>query len=125
MSGLNKVMLIGNLGAEPESKTLGSGSQVCNFRIATSETWKDKDGKKQERTEWHRITAWGKLAEICSSYLHKGSKVYVEGRIQTDEYEKDGEKRFSTNIVISDMTMLDSKKGESSSAAPVDENAPF
>lgn len=103
---VNKVILAGRLGADPETKTLGSGSEVCNFTIATSEKWKDKDGNKQERTEWHRCTAWGKLAEICGKYLSKGKLVYVEGSLKTRSWDdKDGNKRYATEIHITDMQM--------------------
>ena len=113
-SGLNKVILIGNLGADPETRHSAGGSQVTNIRVATSESWKDKAGEKQEKTEWHRITFFGRLAEIASEYLRKGSMVYVEGRIETSTYEKDGEKRYSTSIVAKEMQML----GGKSSSAP-------
>ena len=88
MAGMNKVILIGNLGKDPEIRYTPSGTAVANFSIATSESWTDKEsGEKRERTEWHRIVAWGKLAEICGEYLHKGKQVYVEGRIQTRDWE--------------------------------------
>ena len=113
-SGLNKVILIGNLGADPETRHSAGGSQVTNIRVATSESWKDQSGEKQEKTEWHRITFFGRLAEIASEYLRKGSMVYVEGRIETSTYEKDGEKRYSTSFVAKEMQML----GGKSSGAP-------
>ncbi|MCX6164958.1 MAG: single-stranded DNA-binding protein [Ignavibacteriae bacterium] len=107
--GLNKVMLIGRLGKDPELKYTEKGTAYCNFSIATDESYKDENGNKVERTEWHNIVAWRKLAEICQQYLKKGSKIYCEGKLQTDSYEKDGVKRYSTKIVMTDMTMLDSK----------------
>jgi len=107
--GLNKVMLIGRLGKDPELKYTEKGTAYCNFSIATDESYKDESGNKVERTEWHNIVAWRKLAEICQQYLKKGSKIYCEGKLQTDSYEKDGVKRYSTKIVMTDMTMLDSK----------------
>jgi single-strand DNA-binding protein len=107
--GLNKVMLIGRLGKDPELKYTEKGTAYCNFSIATDESYKDENGNKVERTEWHNIVAWRKLAEICQQYLKKGSKIYSEGKLQTDSYEKDGIKRYSTKIVMTDMTMLDSK----------------
>ncbi|MFA5405425.1 MAG: single-stranded DNA-binding protein [Ignavibacteria bacterium] len=107
--GLNKVMLIGRLGKDPELKYTEKGTAYCNFSIATDESYKDENGNKVERTEWHNIVAWRKLAEICHQYLKKGSKIYCEGKLQTDSYEKDGIKRYSTKIVMTDMTMLDSK----------------
>tara|TARA_R110000787_G_scaffold14765_1_gene45447 strand:- start:860 stop:1273 length:414 start_codon:yes stop_codon:yes gene_type:complete len=108
-SGLNKVILIGNLGADPETRHSAGGSQVTNIRIATSESWKDKLGEKQEKTEWHRVTFFGRLAEIASEFLRKGSMVYIEGRIETSKYEKDGETRYSTAIVAKEMQMLGGK----------------
>lgn len=107
--GLNKVMLIGRLGKDPELKYTEKGTAYCNFSIATDESYKDENGNKVERTEWHNIIAWRKLAEICQQYLKKGSKIFCEGKLQTDSYEKDGIKRYSTKIVMTDMTMLDSK----------------
>jgi single-strand DNA-binding protein len=107
--GLNKVMLIGRLGKDPELKYTEKGTAYCNFSIATDESYKDENGNKVERTEWHNIVTWRKLAEICQQYLKKGSKIYCEGKLQTDSYEKDGVKRYSTKIVMTDMTMLDNK----------------
>ncbi len=107
--GLNKVLLIGHVGKDPELSYIPSGAAVCKFTLATNESYKGDDGNLVEKTEWHNITAWRKLAEICSTYLKKGSKVYLEGKIQTDTYEKDGKKNYFTKIVISDMVMLDSK----------------
>jgi len=111
--GLNKVMLIGHLGKDPELKYTEKGTAYCNFSIATDESYKDENGNKVERTEWHNIITWRKLAEICQQYLKKGSKIYCEGKLQTDSYEKDGVKRYSTKIVMTDMAMLDSKGGGS------------
>ena len=111
--GLNKVMIIGNLGRDPEVKYLPSGQAVANFSVATSRAWTDKEGKKEERTEWHRIVAFGKLAEICGEYLSKGRQVYIEGRLQTRDWEKDGQKHYTTEIVASDVVFLGSR-GESS-----------
>ncbi len=106
--GLNKVMLIGHLGNDPEMKVTTSGQSRVNFTLATNENFKDSSGNLQERTEWHRIIVWGKLAEICSQYLKKGRQVYVEGRLQTRSWDdtKSGEKRYTTEIVCSDMQML-------------------
>lgn len=99
MSGVNKTILIGRLGKDPEVKYTTSGAPVANFSIATSERWKDKDGEQQERTEWHRIVAWNKLAELCGQYLSKGRQVYVEGRLQTRQWEDEGGgKRYTTEI---------------------------
>jgi len=108
MSGINKVMLIGRLGQDPEVRYTPDGTAVANFSIATSEEWKDKNsGEKRERTEWHRIVAWRKLGEICGEYLSKGRQVYIEGRIQTRSWEdKDGNKRYTTEIIASDVQFL-------------------
>jgi single-strand DNA-binding protein len=115
--GLNKVILIGNLGGEVELRYTSSGIAVANFSIATTDSWKDADGNKQEKTEWHNITAWKKLAEICGQYLHKGSRVYVEGSIGQQTWDKDGVKQYKTIITIQSMLMLDTKK----EGAPVQE----
>ena len=116
--GVNKVILIGNLGADPELRYTASGTAVAKFRIATSETFTDRQGARQERTEWHRITAWGKLAEICGQYLSKGRQVYIEGRIRSDTWEQDGVKRYSYEIVADTMRMLGSGRGEREPEAP-------
>lgn len=110
--GLNKVMLIRHLGNDPELRTTASGQSVVNFTVATSENFKDASGNWQDRTEWHRIVAWGKLAEICSQYLKKGRQVYIEGRLQTRSWDdnKSGEKRYATEIVCTDMQMLGSAR---------------
>ena len=118
MAGLNKVILIGNLGADPEIRYTPSGMAVANFRLATSETRNAKDGQKETKTEWHRIVTFGKLAEICGEYLEKGKQVYIEGKIQTRNWEdKDGNKRFTTEIVANDMRMLGSKGASSGAGA--------
>ncbi len=110
MASLNKVMLIGNLGADPEVRYTASGSSVANFRIATTEVWKDREGERQERTEWHRIVVWGKTAEHCGEYLSKGRSVYVEGRIQNREWEdKEGNRRWTTEINADRVTFLGSR----------------
>lgn len=111
MAGINKAILIGRLGRDPEVRYSPDGRAVANFSIATSEEWKDKDsGEKRERTEWHRIVAFGRLGEICGEYLSKGRQVYIEGRIQTREWEdKEGVKRYTTEIVASQMQMLGSR----------------
>ncbi|KYG64891.1 single-stranded DNA-binding protein [Bdellovibrio bacteriovorus] len=106
MSGVNKVILVGRLGADPEVKAIGSGSTVARLNIATSESWV-KDGQRQERTEWHRVTVWGKLAEICGKHLAKGRQVYVEGKLQTRQWEdQQGQKRYTTEIVASTVQFL-------------------
>jgi single-strand DNA-binding protein len=110
MRGINKVILVGNLGADPETRYTPSGTAITEIRIATSESWKDKQtGEKQERTEWHRITFFGKVAEIAGEYLKKGGQVYVEGKIRTEEYEKDGVKKYSTKIIADVMQLLGNK----------------
>ncbi len=109
-NGLNKAILIGNLGRDPEVRYTPSGLGIANFNIATSESWTNKEGEKETRTEWHRIVAFGKLGEICGEYLSKGKQVYIEGRIQTRDWEdKDGIKRYTTEIVASQMLMLGSR----------------
>jgi len=111
MSGINKVILIGRLGSDPEVRYTPSGVAVANFSVATSEEWKDKDsGEKKERTEWHRIVAWRRLGEICGEYLSKGRQVYVEGRLQTRSWDdRDGNKKYTTEIVASDIQFLGSR----------------
>lgn len=110
--GVNKVILVGNLGADPETRYMPSGDAVTNIRIATSESWKDKQtGEQQERTEWHRITFYKRLAEIAAEYLRKGSQVYVEGRLRTRTYDKDGQTHYSTEIIADNMQMLGSRSG--------------
>lgn len=110
---INKAILIGNLGADPEVRYTQSGTQVTTFRMATTERWRGQDGQTQESTEWHRIVAWAKLAEICGEYLHKGSRVYVEGRIQTRKWtDQNGVERFSTEIIAKEMKMLSPRGGE-------------
>jgi len=114
MSSLNKVQLIGNLGKDPELKFTPSGVAVATFSIATSEKWKDQEGNAQEKTEWHNIVAWRKTAEICGEYLKKGSKVYVEGKLETTPYEKDGVKHYPTKINIFTLIMLSQKESNNS-----------
>jgi len=105
--GVNKVILIGNLGADPELRYTPGGQAVCDIRLATNEAWTDKNGQKQERTEWHRVVMWGKPAEICKQYLAKGQKLYIEGRLQTRSWDdKEGNKRYSTEIVATDFMFL-------------------
>lgn len=108
---INKAIIIGNLGADPGLRYTQSGSQVATFNVATAERWKGQDGQAQEHTEWHRIVVWGKLAEICGQYLHKGSRVYIEGRLQTRKWtDQGGIERYTTEIVAREMKMLDVKK---------------
>jgi single-strand DNA-binding protein len=108
--GVNKVILIGNLGSDPEVKYTPNGAPVANFSLATNESWNDKDGQRQERTEWHRLVLWSKLAEIAQQYLKKGARIYVEGKLQTRSWDdQSGQKRYMTEVVVNDMQMLDSR----------------
>lgn len=118
MAGVNKVIIVGRLGTDPEVRTVGNGGTVTRLSVATSENWVDKEGHKQERTEWHRIVVWGKLAEICGKHLSKGRQVYVEGRLQTRSWEdQQGQKRYSTEIVANTVQFLGAagERSESSS----------
>ncbi len=115
MSGVNKVILIGRLGKDPEIRNLDGGVKVATFTLATTETFKDKNGVKQEQTEWHNVVLWRGLAEISEKYLNKGSQVYLEGKIKTRSYEKDGTKKYMTEILVDNMTMLGGKRDNDSS----------
>ena len=111
MASVNKVILVGNLGKDPESRFLPDGGAVCNFSVATTDKWKDKSGEQQERTEWHRISTFAKLAEICGEYLKKGSQVYIEGRLQTRKWQdKEGHDRYTTEIVADRMQLIGSAR---------------
>lgn len=138
MSGVNKCIILGRLGQDPDLKYMADGTAVCRLSVATSETWKDKEtGEKQEKTEWHRITMWRRLAEIAGEYLKKGSQVFVEGKLQTRSYEKDGQKHYSTEIVADKMQLLDKRDSGTASKefygdppparseAGVDDDIPF
>lgn len=118
MAGINKVILVGNLGADPEVRYTAGGTAVARFNVATTERFKGQDGNWQDRTEWHRIVAWGKLAEICGQYLSKGSQVYIEGKIQSNTWEKDGVKRTSYEIRADTMQMLGPKRGQERESEP-------
>lgn len=110
MAGINKVILVGNLGQDPETRQTGNGNAVTNISLATSRAWKDRDsGETREKTEWHRVVFFNRLAEIASSYLTKGSKVYIEGELRTNEWEREGQKHYTTEVVAQEMQMLDSK----------------
>lgn len=112
--GVNKVILVGNVGQDPETRYMPNGGAVTNLSLATSESWKDKNsGEQQERTEWHRIVFYQRLAEIVAEYVKKGSKLYVEGRLQTRSWEQDGVKRYATEIIANEMQMLDGRGGDS------------
>lgn len=111
-SGVNKVILVGHLGADPELRYTQSGSGVCELRVATNESWTDRSGQRQERTEWHRVVVWGKQAENCSKFLSKGRQVYVEGRLRTRSWDdRDGNKRYTTEIIANDIQFLGGRDG--------------
>ena len=115
---VNKVLLLGNLGQDPEVRYTPSGATVCTFSIATNERWTSKDGKKEERTEWHRIVVWGKLAELCGEYLGKGRTVFVEGRLQTREWtDKQGNKRYTTEIIANNVQFIGAGSGKGGGAS--------
>lgn len=119
MSSMQKLILIGYLGKDPETRYTPSGTAITNFTVATSERWKDKQsGEQQERTTWHFCEAWGKLAEICGEYLKKGSHVYVEGQIRNEEWEKDGETKRMTKVRMDNMQMLSAREGTRSASPP-------
>ena len=124
---VNKVILVGNLGDEPVIRYTGDGKAIANLRVATSESWMDKEGNKQERTEWHKVSVFDKLAEICKTYLHKGSKVFLEGKLQTRSWDKDGVQQYTTEVVLSGwnstLMMLD-KKGDPVEPAEISADAP-
>jgi single-strand DNA-binding protein len=124
MASVNKAILIGNLGRDPEIRYMPNGDAVANMTLATTENWKDKNGEKQEKTEWHRVSMFGKLAEIAGEYLKKGSPVYFEGRIQTRKWtDKEGQERYTTEIVADRMQMLGSRSGGSSRPMSDEEGA--
>lgn len=126
MASVNKVILIGNLGRDPEMRYLPDGAAVCNFSIATTESYKDKSGEKVDKTEWHRITAYRKLGEICGQYLKKGSQIYIEGKLQTRKWtDKDGAEKYTTEIIADRMNMLGSKRdSEPEIKQPASQNNP-
>ncbi|MCU0486013.1 MAG: single-stranded DNA-binding protein [Anaerolineales bacterium] len=120
MPALNRVQLIGNLGKDPESRFTPKGRKYCRFTLAVNRQWKNDEGEVKEHTEWFNIEAWDRLGEICQEYLHKGSLVFLEGRLQTDRYEHEGETRFITKVVLQSMQMLD-RKASSEEEAPLEE----
>ncbi len=124
MKCVNRVTLLGTVGREPESKVLPSGSTVTNLSLATSERYKDQQGQQQEKTEWHNLTAYGKLAEVCRDYVHKGSKLYVEGRLTTRSWEKDGSTVYRSEIVMAEVSILESKTAKQE-AKPDPEQEPI
>jgi single-strand DNA-binding protein len=120
MASVNKVILVGNLGRDPELRYIPSGQAVANFTLATNDRWRDKEGNNQERTEWHRIVVWGKSAENCAQYLQKGRSVYIEGRLQTREWEdKDGNKRQTTETIAQTVQFLGGRGGAERGGGPV------
>ena len=124
--GVNKVILVGNLGRDPETRYAQSGSAVTNFSIATSESWKDRsNGEQQERTEWHNIVCFARLAEIAGEYLRKGSKVYIEGSLRTSSWEQDGIKRYKTDVMARELQMLDSRQEGQQGGQGYQNNAPI
>lgn len=126
MAGVNKVIVVGRLGSNPEVKTIGQGQTVARLSVATSEAWTGKDGQKQERTEWHRIVVWGKLAEICGKHLVKGRQVYVEGRLQTRSWEDTtGQKKYATEIVASTVQFLGAGNEKPAGAVSADSDFNF
>lgn len=126
MSGVNKVIIIGRLGTDPETKTVGTGSAVTRMSVATSESWVDRDGQKQERTEWHRVVVWGKLAEICGKYLSKGRQVFVEGRLQTRSWEDNqGQKKYTTEVVATNVQFLGAQNSANDSYGASQSNNNF
>ncbi|MFN7729446.1 MAG: single-stranded DNA-binding protein [Bdellovibrio sp.] len=125
MSGVNKVILVGRLGADPEVKSVGNAQSVARLSVATSEVWTGKDGQRQERTEWHRVTVWGRQAENCAKHLAKGRQVYVEGRLQTRSWEdQQGQKRYTTEIVATTVQFLGGAAGERGAGATASNSGP-
>jgi len=124
---VNKAILIGRLGKDPDVRYTPDGAMVTNFSLATDERWKDKSGEKVQKTEWHNVVSFGKMAEICGNYLEKGALVYIEGRIRTRSWEKDGIKRYTTEIVATDMKMLTPKGGydQNQSGGSPEDDVPF
>jgi single-strand DNA-binding protein len=120
MAGVNKVILVGNLGADPEVRYLNTGTAVANFRMATTQNIKNKEGEREARTEWHRVVAFGRLAEICGEYLNKGKQIYIEGRLRTRSWDdRDGNKRWTTEIVATSMQMLGSPGDQAAMGAEI------
>lgn len=118
MAGINKVILVGNLGKDPEVKSMESGTKYARFTLATTESYKDKNGERKDRTEWHNIICWRGLAEVAEKYLTKGSSIYLEGKIRTNSWEDNGQKRYSVEILADTFTMLGSKNGGAATSAP-------
>jgi len=129
MSSVNKAIILGNLGTDPEIKTFDNGDKIANISIATSEKWKDRNGDVQERTEWHRVSLRGKVVDVAEKYLNKGSKVYIEGKLQTRKYTQDGVEKYTTEIIAYNLTMLGGQSSGSSGSnqapPPTEDDAPF
>jgi single-strand DNA-binding protein len=121
MPGLNRVQLIGYLGRDPETRFTPTGKKVCQFSVAVGRHWKSAEGEAKEATEWFNVEAWGRVGEVCQQYLSKGRLVYIEGRLQTDQYEQGGEKRSFTKVVVRGMQILDRKQGEEEPLPPVED----
>lgn len=124
MSGVNKAIILGRLGKDPEIRQMPNGNSVCNFSIATSETWKDKNtGDKRERTDWHNCVSFGKQGEIIAQYVKKGDQIYIEGKLQTDEYEKEGQKHYSTKINVSSFSFIGSNSNNNDNSGGYNQNS--
>ena len=124
MAGVNKVIIVGNVGRDPEVRFTKAGTAVATFSVATSERFKDRDGQQQERTEWHRVVAWAQLADICGKYLRKGKQVYIEGRLQTRDWEdKDGHKRYTTEVIANQMQMLGRREDDGGGSSYADDSS--
>jgi len=125
MASLNRVLIIGNLGSNPEVRSIAGGQTVASFSVATNEVWNDKQGQKQERTEWHKVVVWGRQAEFCGQYLQKGSTVFVEGRIQTRSWDdKEGQKRYTTEIVATTVQAIGGRGGSSDGGGQAYQDSP-
>ena len=124
MASVNKVILLGHLGKDPEVRYMPNGEAVCNFSMATTNTWKDKSGQKQEATEWHNIIAYRRIAEVIGEYCKKGKPIYVEGKLQTRKWEKDGITRWSTEIIVESMQLLGGRESSEYGGAPEENSAP-
>lgn len=124
MPGLNRVQLIGRLGRDPETRYTPTGRKVCQFSLAVDRRWRSAEGENREATDWFNVEAWGRLGEVCQDYLSKGRLVFLEGRLQTDRYEQDGETKYFTKVILSGMQMLDRKPGEEEAELPEEAGEP-
>ena len=125
MPALNRIQLIGRLGRDPETRSTPTGKKVCHFSLAVNRHWRSAEGEAKEATDWFNVEAWGRLGEVCQEYLGKGSLIYIEGRLQVDQYEKEGEKRTASKVVAQMMQMLDRKPGEEEPMSPTPEEEEF